>query len=78
MSAHNFICDLGSTLLLKKKAPTLNMATAIASGRNIRKREIPEAFIAVSSNFSARLPNEMSELSSIARGSASGITEAVA
>ena len=78
MSAHSFICDLGSTLLLKKNAPILSMVTAIANGRRIRKSDMPDAFIAVNSNFSARLPKVMSELSRIANGSAKGTTEAVA
>jgi hypothetical protein len=44
----------------------------------IRKSDIPAAFIAVNSDFSAKLPNEMIELSSIASGKAKGTTDAVA
>ena len=53
-------------------------ATVNANGRKIRNSEMPAAFMAVNSNFSARLPKVMSELSKIAKGKAKGITDAVA
>ena len=53
-------------------------ATKKANGRKIRKREIPAAFIAVNSIFSAKLPKEMSEANNIAKGKASGTTVAAA
>ena len=56
----------------------LNIATAIAKGRMIRKSEMPAAFMAVNSNFSAKLPKEIRELSNIAKGRARGTTDAVA
>ena len=48
------------------------------SGRMMRKSEIPAAFMAVSSNFSPRLPKLISDESKIAKGSASGTTVATA
>ena len=65
-------------MLLKKNAPTLSNATVKANGRMMRKREIPDAFIAVSSTFSAKFPNAIRELSKIAKGKAKGTTEATA
>ena len=50
----------------------------MAKGRKIRNRDIPAAFIAVSSLFSAKLPKAIRELSKIAKGSARGTTEAIA
>ena len=44
----------------------------ITSGRIILANESPEAFIAVSSLCSAKLPNVMIEANSIDRGSAMG------
>ncbi len=41
-------------------------------GRMMRNREMPAAFMAVSSKFSPRLPNVMSEASRMASGSPSG------
>ncbi len=41
-------------------------------GRMILNRDTPDAFMAVSSNFSPRLPNVISEASSTASGSAVG------
>ena len=78
MSAHSFICDLGSTLFEKKNAPTQTNAMAIVSGRMIRNSDMPAAFMAVSSNFSPRLPNEISDANSIASGNANGTTLATA
>ena len=72
------VCDLGRILLLKKNAPTLSIITKNANGRMMRNSDIPAAFIAVNSNFSARFPNEMSELSKIAKGKAKGTTDAAA
>ena len=42
------------------------------SGRMMRKSDMPEALRAVSSNFSPRLPNVISDASSTAKGSAVG------
>ncbi len=51
------------------------MATStmkIVSGFMMRNSDMPEAFMAVSSNFSPRFPNTISEASSTASGSAMG------
>ena len=53
-------------------------AMAIVSGRMMRNSDMPAAFMAVSSNFSPRLPNEISDANSIASGNASGTTLATA
>jgi hypothetical protein len=50
----------------------------IAKGCMIRKRLIPAAFIAVSSNFSPRLPKVISDARRMAKGKASGTTDTTA
>ena len=50
----------------------------IVSGRMMRNRLTPAAFIAVSSLFSPRFPKVISEASRIANGSANGTTDATA
>ena len=47
-------------------------------GRIILKREIPAAFMAVSSKFSPRLPKVINEASSMARGNAIDTSESMA
>lgn len=48
------------------------MTISTMSGAIVRRSEMPEAFMAVSSKFSPRLPNIMSEASSMASGRAMG------
>ena len=47
------------------------------SGRIIRNSDIPAAFMAVSSKFSPRLPNVISEANSMANGKAIGTSERI-
>ena len=63
---------MGSTSFWKKKAPIAMAVITIISGLIMRKRDIPAAFIAVSSNFSPRLPKVMRLARSTARGKAIG------
>ena len=78
MSAHNLTWDLGRILLEKKNAPTHMNPMAMVSGRMMRKRLTPAAFMAVSSNFSPRLPKLIKEASKIANGKANGTTDVTA
>ena len=78
ISAHSLTCDTGSTLFEKKNAPTETKAMATANGRMIRKRLIPAAFMAVSSNFSPRLPKLINDANNMANGNANGTTDATA
>ena len=65
-------CATGSTLFWKKNAPTATTAISTISERMMRKSDMPAAFMAVSSNFSPRLPNTISEANSTANGRAMG------
>ncbi len=49
------------------------MTIRTMSGAIVRSSDMPEAFMAVSSNCSPRLPKVISEASSMASGSAIGI-----
>ena len=71
-SLHILTCARGSTSFWKKKAPMLIPPTRTMRGIMTRTRLIPEAFMAVSSNFSPKLPKVMSDASSIASGSDMG------
>jgi hypothetical protein len=51
---------------------------AIVNGRMILNRLTPAAFIAVSSNFSPRLPKVINEANNIANGNANGTTDVIA
>ena len=50
----------------------------MVNGRMIRNRLTPAAFIAVSSDFSPKLPKVISDASRIANGNANGTTVATA
>ncbi len=56
----------------KKNAPTAMNEISTISGLITFSNEMPEAFIAVNSNFSPRLPKIISDASSMASGSAIG------
>ena len=58
--------------------PVGSISAVTINERMIRKSDIPAAFIAVNSTFSAKLPNVISELSNIASGKANGTTDAAA
>ena len=66
------LCAMGSRLFWKKKAAMLMHTISTMSGRMILNSDMPEAFMAVSSNFSPRLPKVMSDASSTASGRAVG------
>ena len=63
---------MGNTLFWKKNAPTAIRPISTISGAMMRKRDMPAAFMAVSSSFSPRLPNTISDASSTASGRAVG------
>ena len=65
-------CATGRTSFWKKKAPMAIATISTVSGFITLMSDIPEAFIAVSSKFSPRLPKVMSDARSMANGSARG------
>ena len=50
----------------------------MVSGRMMRNKLIPAAFIAVSSVFSPKLPKLINDANNIAKGNAKGTTDATA
>ncbi len=69
---HIFTCALGRTSFWKKKAPTATPLIRTIRGDMALSSDIPEAFMAVSSNFSPKFPKVISDASRMARGSAMG------
>ena len=53
-------------------APEANVTMKMDNGRMMRNKEMPDAFIANSSNLSPRLPNVIKDASKMAKGKAIG------
>ncbi len=60
----------GQPVLLNHNAPRQTTAMQATSGRIMRRNDIPDAFMAVNSLRSAKLPNAMMEATSTAKGRA--------
>lgn len=71
-------CALGRMSFWKKKAPTAMPPMSTIRGAMTRSSETPEAFMAVSSDFSPRLPKVISEARRIASGNAMGTIDTAA
>ena len=67
-----------STIIKAKKAKKASPIIKIVSGCMMRNNEMPADFIAVSSNFSPKLPNVIKEANKIDNGNANGTTDATA